>query len=174
MSPSNTAYTTMRVSVAPSDFHAWPELFSLLHDAFAYMDPRIDPPSSLHRMTVEDLRNKAKEETLIVATEGVDLIGCAFVAIRDDCAYVGKVAVAERGRGKGVARALMAAAEGVARQHQRQCLELQTRIELLENHKTFAALGFVKVAETAHAGYSRPTSITMRKWLSAGAALLDV
>jgi GNAT superfamily N-acetyltransferase len=157
----------MHIFISPTDFHAWPELLSFLRDAFAYMDSRIDPPSSLHRMGVEDLRNKAKEETLIIATEGAELIGCAFVAIRDDCAYVGKVAVAGSGRRKGIARELMAAAERVARQHQRPCLELQTRVELLENHRTFAALGFKKVAETAHAGYSRPTSITMRKPLPA-------
>ncbi|MFN7434077.1 MAG: N-acetyltransferase, partial [Betaproteobacteria bacterium] len=45
----------------------------------------------------------------------------------------------------------------------RTALELQTRIELTENHATFAALGFAKVAETAHPGYARPTSITLRR-----------
>ena len=38
--------------------------------------------------------------------------------------------------------------------------------ELIENHATFAALGFRKTGETAHAGYSRPTSITMELALS--------
>ena len=38
-----------------------------------------------------------------------------------------------------------------------------TRIELTENHATFAALGFAKVAETAHPGYKRATSITLRR-----------
>ena len=49
------------------------------------------------------------------------------------------------------------------RVHKKRFLELQTRIELTENHATFGALGFKKIAETAHPGYSRPTSITMRK-----------
>ena len=44
-------------------------------------------------------------------------------------------------------------------------LELETRIELTENHETFAALGFVKVSEGAHPGYDRTTFITMRKTL---------
>lgn len=47
--------------------------------------------------------------------------------------------------------------------HPKAYLELETRIELLENHATFAALGFVRVTESAHPGFSRPTSITMRK-----------
>jgi phosphinothricin acetyltransferase len=41
-------------------------------------------------------------------------------------------------------------------------LELETRIELTENHATFARMGFIKTAETAHPGYERPTSIKMR------------
>jgi hypothetical protein len=64
----------------------------------------------------------------------------------------------------------MAAAEDIARQNQRQFLELQTRVELIENHKTFAALGFEKVAEAAHPGYDRPTSIVMRKRVRQSAA----
>ncbi len=42
-------------------------------------------------------------------------------------------------------------------------LELEVRIELVENHVLFARLGFVKTAENAHAGYNRPTSITMQR-----------
>lgn len=34
---------------------------------------------------------------------------------------------------------------------------------LVENHEAFAALGFAKVAQSAHPGFDRPTSITMRK-----------
>jgi hypothetical protein len=59
-------------------------------------------------------------------------------------------------------------AEEVARTHGRKFLELQTRVELVENHATFAALGFKKVAESAHPGYSRPTTITMRKPVAEG------
>jgi GNAT superfamily N-acetyltransferase len=121
-------------------------------------------------MGVDAVRAKAKDETMIVATEGTELVGCVFAAVRDDCVYVGKLAVADTARRKGVARALMAAAEDVARQNQRPFLELQTRVELTENHKTFAALGFEKVAETAHPGYDRPTSITMRKRVPHSAA----
>lgn len=153
----------MYITIAPAGFSAWNELLTLLQTTFAYMESRIDPPSSLFRMDVDELRTKAQNETLIVAIDGTSIIGCAFAAVRDDCVYVGKVAVADSARHKGVARGLMAAAEGVARQNRRQFIELQTRVELVENHQTFAALGFEKVAETAHPGYSRPTSITMRR-----------
>lgn len=60
----------------------------------------------------------------------------------------------------------MEIAESIARENDRYCLELQTRVELIENHNIFTTLGFEKVAESAHPGYSRPTSIIMRKRLS--------
>lgn len=153
----------MQIFVSPAGFVDWPQLVHLLRESFAYMDDRIDPPSSLTRMDVADFKAKAVEETLILAKDSQKIIGCAFAAVRDDCIYVGKVAVSESARGQGVARAMFAAAEAMARKHARAFLELQTRIELLENHAAFAALGFEKVAETAHPGYSRPTSVTMRK-----------
>lgn len=153
----------MRVLEAAPDFAQWNAVLDLLQSAFAYMDGRIDPPSSLHRLGVNELRAKAHHESLVIATDGDTLIGCAFVELRVECAYVGKVAVATRYRGRGIARQLLAAAESIAVRSGRQILELQTRVELVENHRTFAALGFRKVAETAHPGYSGPTSITMRK-----------
>jgi predicted GNAT superfamily acetyltransferase len=165
-----SGHLRMHISVSPTGFSDWPQLVGLIRDSFAYMDARIDPPSSLKKMDIEEFIAKAAEETLIVAEEDRRIIGCAFAALRADCVYVGKVAVARSARGKGVARAMFAAAETLARQHGRKFLELQTRVELIENHATFAALGFEKVGETAHPGYNRPTSITMRKLVTASAA----
>ena len=57
------------------------------------------------------------------------------------------------------------AVEVLARERGLAAIELETRIELVENHATFRALGFRKVAEKSHPGYARSTSITMRKLL---------
>ena len=149
--------------VSPPRFSEWAGLLALLRSAYAYMASRIDPPSSLLRMDVAQLEEKAREEELILALEGQRLVGCAFASLRQDCVYVGKLAVDATVRRRGVARRIMEAAEALARAHGRPCVELETRIELIENHETFAALGFSKVAETAHPGFDRPTSITMRK-----------
>lgn len=154
---------TLRVLTAPANFEAWDALLQLLRESFAFMEGRIDPPSSLERMDVEDFKRKATKETLIVALDGTELQGCVFAALREDCVYVGKLAVAASARGQGLARALLAAADELARRHGRPCLELQTRIELTENHRAFAALGFVQVAQTSHPGYDRPTSVTLRR-----------
>ena len=133
------------------------------------MDGRIDPPSSLLRMDARDLQAKAREEVLILAHDGERLVGCAFARLRNDCVYVGKVAVDASMRRRGVARRLLAEAEAIAREHARPFVEIETRVELAENHSTFAALGFAKVGESAHAGFDRPTSITMRKVVVPGA-----
>ena len=145
----------------------WGELLALLHEAFEYQRARIDPPSSLYRLDAASLAQKAQEETLFVATDAGQLVGCAFARLERDCVYVGKVAVRPGWQGQGLGRRLMQAVECHALQTGRSVLELETRIELVENHATFAALGFVRTAEHAHAGYDRPTYVTMQKSLRA-------
>lgn len=157
----------LRILVSPPNFSDWSKLLMLLRESFAYMESLIDPPSSVSRMDIEELQAKVAEESLIVVAHGEALVGCAFATLRDDSVYVGKVAVAACVRKKGIARALLVAAENLAREHNRNFLELQTRIELVEIHSAFGALGFEKVAETAHPGYERPTSITMRRLVAA-------
>lgn len=151
------------VQVAPPDFADWPGLLALLQHSFAYMAPRIDPPSSLQGMSADDLARKARSETLLLAQAGPRLLGCAFAQLRGDCVYLGKLAVADSARRQGLAGRLVDAAAELARLHQRPWLVLQTRVELVENHRTFAALGFAVVAHTAHPGFDRPTSVTMRR-----------
>ncbi len=151
------------VEPAAADFSGWGALLTLLQTSFAYMDGRIDPPSSLQGMTVADLQAKAQRERLIVAHENGRLVGCVYADVRNHCVYVGKLAVEEQARGRGIARQLLEQADAVARAAGRPLLELQTRVELVENHASFAALGFKKTAESAHAGYRGPTSITMQR-----------
>ncbi len=155
--------TDVTVSRLPGDFSAWDDLLGLIMRCFAYMDGVIDPPSSAHKLTPEALRRKAGDETCFIATVGGQLVGCIFAADRPEELYVGKLAVDESFRGLGIGRMLMQAAERHALEQGKPALELQTRVELLDNHATFARLGFVEVARTAHEGYDRPTSLTLRK-----------
>jgi GNAT superfamily N-acetyltransferase len=92
-------------------------------------------------------------------------IGCLFCSPREDALYVGKLAVDPDHQGEGIGRALLDAAENAARAASLPALELQTRVEMTENHAAFTAMGFVLAGETAHPGYDRPTSITMRREL---------
>lgn len=151
------------ISTGCGDFRDWSGLLRLLQQSFAYMDGRIDPPSSLKTLDAAALQTKAGRETLIVAHDQATLVGCGFVDLRPDCAYLGKLAVADAWRRQGVARGIVEAAVALARAAGCPVLELQTRVELLENQRSFEALGFVTVARTAHPGFDRPTSLTMHR-----------
>ena len=152
----------------------WPTIHKLVADAFAYMDGRIDPPSSIHRWSPDVFASEAQSGAVYLAEENGALIGAGFGRIAGDAYYIGKIAVSPKARGKGVAKAIVAIAEADAKLRALPTLELESRIELTENHNTFAALGFVKTGETAHQGYDRPTSITMRKPVLIGDALAGV
>ncbi len=92
-------------------------------------------------------------------------VASIFLNRKGDALYVGKLAVNPEARRQGLATRLVAHAEERARELGFGTLELQTRIELVENHRTFESMGFQKIAETTHPGYDRPTSILMRKRL---------
>lgn len=153
----------IHIAPAPGNFSDWAALLRLVKEAFAFMDGRIDPPSSVHELTLRSIAIKAQEEALILATDESGLVGCVFARPRGDSLYVGKLAVRADRQGKGIGRRLMDAVGNHARDAGLGNLELDTRIELVENHRAFAAMGFVKIADRAHEGYDRPTFITMRK-----------
>ena len=154
------------VTQIPADFDRWNEVLALIMGAFASMDGVIDPPSSAHLLTAGTLRDKARRETGFVAFKGDRIVGCVFALEQVAELYVGKLAVAPHCQGQGIGRRLMQAVEDLARRRGKAALELQTRIELTGNHAAFARFGFHETERTAHEGYPRPTSITMRKVLA--------
>lgn len=158
---------TLAISQIGPEFADWDELLALILASFASMNGVIDPPSSALRLTADALREKAAREAGFAAWEGRRLVGCVFIDERADHVYVGKLAVAPERQGSGLGLALLAAAEAFACARGKPAIELQTRVELVANHRFFARMGFRETARTAHPGYDRPTSITMRKELGA-------
>jgi ribosomal protein S18 acetylase RimI-like enzyme len=138
----------------------WPPILALLQAAFAYMEGRIDPPSSLRDLTPEALTRQSEVGEIWVIGAPV---ACVFLTPQPGALYVGKLAVAASHRGQGLARRLIDLAEARARVLRLPVLELQTRVELVENQAAFRAMGFEEVGRTAHPGYDRPTSITYRR-----------
>jgi ribosomal protein S18 acetylase RimI-like enzyme len=146
-------------------FERWQELLALILASFAYMDGRIDPPSSALTLTPQFLKEKAKNEIAYVAFYNDQLAGCIFCRPELDSLYIGKLAVLPAAQGQGIGRRLLSLAETTAWEHGLAELRLETRIELTGNHITFANWGFRKTAENRHAGFDRTTSIEMRKVL---------
>jgi len=151
--------TAPHLATDPADLR---RVLALLHRAFARMAGRIDPPSSLARLTVADLA--AAWEVWVTPDEGgAHPVGCMVLTPRPQALYLGKLAVAPERHRQGLARALIAVAEARARALNLPVLELQTRVELTENHAAFAALGFAQSGSTAHDGFARPTALTFTK-----------
>lgn len=157
---------TIEIVRIGADFDRYEELLDVILAAFAFMDGRIDPPSSAHRLTPASLRQKAVLEIAFAAVEKGQPVGCIFLKPEEATLYIGKLAVHPAAQGKGTGWLLLARAEATARELGLACLRLETRVELTENHRLFAAWGFGKTAESRHAGYDRTTSIVMRKPLA--------
>ena len=157
---------SLDITQADSSFTDWSSLLALLHEAFKYMDGRIDPPSSLHRLTTNTISLKAQRESLFLAKYSEELVGCVFAAPQAGSLYVGKLAVHPDHQRKGIGRCLMDVVERYAISQGVKVLELNSRIELTENHNTFKSMGYVVTAEHSHEGYDRPTFISMRKELA--------
>lgn len=124
------------------------------------MDGRIDPPSSVHRLDIVALRTLCDVGEVWCIGDRPDAV--VVLTPRSDALYLGKLAVADSHRGRGFARDLVELAGARAATRGFAFLELEVRIELVENQTAFKRLGFEVVRETAHAGFDRPTSVTMR------------
>ena len=155
----------MQLLAIDESFADWDALLALILESFAYMHPRIDPPSSALRLTLDSLKEKARVEKAYAAVEDGRLLGCIFCKPEPPDCYIGKLAVAPEAQGKGVGRRLLEAATHYAVTQGLSCLRLETRIELTENHAVFTRWGFVRSADGVHPGFSRTTFIEMRKVL---------
>ena len=139
----------------------WGAVLGLIREAFASMAGRIDPPSSMHDLTEAAVAAQAQSgEVWLIGTAPA---ACIFLSARPPALYIGKRAVAAALRRRGLAQALMAVADARARASGLPVLQLQTRIELVENHATFRAMGFHQTAATAHPGFDHPTSLTFER-----------
>lgn len=138
-------------------------VLALLRTAFAGMEGRIDPPSSLHQLTEEGIAEQARTGEVWVIGEQA----CIFLTPRPDAdppeLYLGKLAVHPNAQRQGLARAMIILAEQRAHALGLSVLCLKTRVELVENHRTFERLGFTKTAAHSHPGFDRPTSFEFSK-----------
>ncbi|MEJ6388669.1 GNAT family N-acetyltransferase [Gymnodinialimonas ulvae] len=144
-------------------FTDWPALDALLRAAYAPMEGRIDPPSFLTTMTLQDIAEKAMAEDLFLAREGVSPVACGFGRPEGRYYEIDKVAVAATHRKQGLARTMMEAAAVRAQHLGCAGLQLYARVELIENHVTYRALGFTEHATFAHRGFDRPTAMIFRR-----------
>jgi len=136
-------------------------VLDLIRLAFAGMEGRIDPPSSAHRLTEKAVGEQIRNQE--VWAIGDTPCACMFLTKKPGLLYLGKLAVHPNHQRKGLARRLIETAQERARTKNLSALQLETRIELTENHRFFRAMGFCQTGEKAHKGFARPTSLTFTK-----------
>ena len=142
-----------------------PAAAELIREAFAAQSLATDPPPSALRETAASVAAHLAEGGGAALEAGARLIGLVLWAERDGGLYLGRLAVAPAWRGRGAARALIAAGEAEARRRALPRLHLRVRLALDDNRRLFEACGFVAVREGAHPGYAEPTFVVMEKAL---------
>src|SRR5436190_1028904 len=100
---------------AARDFSDWDRVLSLILEAFAYMGPRIDPPSSALRLTPKSVQAHANRGVLLLAENEGHLVGCSFLHQKNDALYISKLAVSSTLQRAGIGRKLIEAARDEAR-----------------------------------------------------------
>jgi hypothetical protein len=127
---------------------------------------RIDPPSFLTRMDVDDVAAKAREEDLVLIRDK----GVRWPA------FLGSTTVKSTKLGRSPWRPRTA--NGPVSFHDRSglplarrklgCdvrLQLFARVELTENHETYPRLGFAVTGPFTHPGFDRPTAYVFQRAL---------
>ncbi len=145
--------------IGPSDDLA--AILSLIRAAFAGMEGRIDPPSSMNALTEGEIARQAVEGE--VWAIGSPPLACVFLTPRAGSLYLGKLAVMPGHQGRGLGRQMVGVAEARARALGLAVLELSTRVELTENHAAFRAMGFSQTGSASHKGYDRITTLHFTK-----------
>lgn len=131
--------------------------------AFATLAGWIDPPSSAHRETMADVAQAlAAGGGGIAAVDGATVGAVRFLP-KVDHLYVGRVAVDPARRGRGVARALMAFAEGEAARLGLPETRIQVRRSLTGDVALFERLGYRVVDEQPHPKNPAASVLTLAK-----------
>jgi predicted N-acetyltransferase YhbS len=138
---------------------------ALIRIAFAAQSVATDPPPSAIRVTEADIAAHLRTGSGAVAEVNGELAGSALWVEQEGGLYLGRLAVAQAWRGRGIAKALVSAAEAAARGMHLPRLYLNTRLPLIDNRRLFASCGFVETARHAHPGYAEATFVTMEKRL---------
>ena len=146
-----------------ADDPALHDVLALILESFAYMEGKIDPPSSIVSTTAQDLSMLCGSAE--IWSIGSPAVACVCLTPLPDALSIGRLAVAQSYRGHGLGGRLMALAERRARHLGLAYLNLKVRVVLSDKVQLYQHLGFEITEEGTHPGFDRPTYWVMRKAL---------
>jgi ribosomal protein S18 acetylase RimI-like enzyme len=135
------------------------EIHAFTRAVFRALD--IDPPSGVLKETEADFMARLRDETCFIVEADSKLIASMFCRQDGDALYVDRLAVAPEWRRRGLANALIDAAQDEARRIGAKRLTLGCRIALTSNLALFRRHDFAIIRETCHPGFTTPTSYDM-------------
>src|SRR5689334_12318910 len=92
-----------------------PAVLGVLHAAFDEYREWLDPPSGVHRETLESLREYREHGCVMLALISGAVVGCVLFHATADHVYFGRLAVLPAFRNRGIASALVDGVEDRAR-----------------------------------------------------------
>ena len=147
-----------------ADDPALHDVLALIRENFAYMEGKINPPSSIVSTTAQDLSLLC--ESAEIWSIGSPAVACVCLTPQPDALSIGRLAVAQSYRGRGLGGRLITLAEQRAQHLGLVYLNLKVRVELNDKVQLYQHLGFEITEEGSHPGFDRPTYWVMRKALS--------
>lgn len=121
-----------------------------MREAFAEYAERLRPPSGSLAESVDDVTRFLERGGALIAWIGREAVGTARFEPADGFLYVGRVSVLPRYRRRGIASALMAAAETEAASHGLACVRVGVRQSLAANLALYRKLGYETVEVAPH------------------------
>jgi GNAT superfamily N-acetyltransferase len=159
--------TAAALVAAPAQPDDAPALRAVIAAAFAQYEGRLDPPSGALNESDVSLRDKVRSGGAWLCRHEGTVVGCAFVAPRDDHLYLGRLAVLPAWRGRGVGDLLLARVERQALELGLPSVQLAVRLALPRLRAWYTARGYTLLEERAHPGYAVPTFAQLVKRLEA-------
>jgi ribosomal protein S18 acetylase RimI-like enzyme len=142
-----------------------PAALTVLHAAFAEYRAWLDPPSGVHRETVESLRAYLERGHMALASIDDMLVGVVLYHAEPGHIYFGRLSVLPEYRRRGIAGILIEYVETYARKLGLPRVRLSVRIAQPQNRAYYERIGYRFVEARTHAGYSAPTYDVLEKTL---------
>jgi ribosomal protein S18 acetylase RimI-like enzyme len=136
--------------IVPATVEDAPLVHQIMREAFAEYLGVLQPPSGAHSETVSDVEQAIRRAGAVLVWDGPIAVASARFALGPDHLYVGRVAVLPLFRRRGIASAIMAWMEELARRSSRDRVQVAVRKSLPHNVALYQGLGYVTVDVHPH------------------------